>query len=121
LPTEAVLCIHCGYHQRKKKKVARTFQPLARTWETDYTLGQRLVFFAVLHGGALMLGLLGAALAGEGLVGYLASWFFFGLLLAFLVGTYDRLDLTRDRRGRLTLKRTRRICFIPCIVTPLRT
>jgi hypothetical protein len=45
--------------------------------------------------------------------GFLGAWAFFGLLLAFMVGTFERVDMTRDRRGRVTLTRRWRVAFVP--------
>jgi len=34
------------------------------------------------------------------------------LLWAFLLGTYPRVNLSRDKRGKVTLTKTWRVCFI---------
>jgi ribosomal protein L40E len=113
IPVEAVLCPRCGYDYRKKKKITRTYEPIARTWEVNYPLHFRLTLFLALHGTALVLGVAGALLAGEGLGGYLVSWLVAGAALAFLMGTFDRIELVRDTRGRVRVTTTRRLAFFP--------
>src|SRR5207248_11236073 len=34
-------------------------------------------------------------------------------LLAYVLGTFDRIDVTRNHRGFATMTRTWRICFVP--------
>jgi hypothetical protein len=114
LPADTVLCVRCGYHTREKKKVDQSYQPLARSWETNYPLSTRWLLFLGIQGISLLLGVAGALLAGEGLLGFLSSWLFAGAALAFLLGTFDRIDLIRDGRGRVTITRIRRIGFFPC-------
>ncbi len=41
----------------------------------------------------------------------------FSLLAAFVLGTFDRVDLRRNYFGKVVLSKTWRICFIPCITT----
>jgi len=119
LEADAVVCVACGFHLRKRKKVARTYEPLVRSWETNVPLRQRLAAFLAIQGPSLVAGVLGAVLAGGGLLVFLGTWFCSGMMLAFLLGTYERLDLTRDRRGRVNLTRTWRICFVPLQPAPI--
>jgi hypothetical protein len=44
------------------------------------------------------------------------------LILCFVLGTYDHIELTRDTRGRATLSRRWRFCFVPqpAVVTEVR-
>jgi hypothetical protein len=39
-------------------------------------------------------------------------WAFFSVLLAFLAGTYERTDLARTERGRVSMEKVWRVCFI---------
>jgi hypothetical protein len=108
----AKVCMTCGFDQRTRKKVKREYQPLARSWETNMPLGQRVVLFLAVHGGSLLLGLVPAIL-GSSALSFLACWAFFGTLLAFLLGTFSKIDLTRDHKGRVRVTVTWRFCFIP--------
>src|SRR5262249_2038082 len=42
------------------------------------------------------------------------------LLTSFLLGTWSRLDLARDRKGKVRLTQTWYCCFIPLSPTPIR-
>jgi hypothetical protein len=112
LAPDAVVCVACGYDQRRRKKHVREFQPLARRWETNWPLARRLTVYVAVQSGSLVLGGMVALSLGV-LGGFLLSWVYAGLLLAFLLGTYDRLDLQRDSRGRVTVTRTWRLGFVP--------
>jgi hypothetical protein len=43
---------------------------------------------------------------------FLPAWLLFTAMLSFLLGSYDRIDLTRNKRGQVRLTKTWRICFI---------
>lgn len=107
----AVLCLRCGYNRRTRKKTQRTYEPIERTWDNGLPLIGRLTWFAAMQGGHLFL--LGIGV----LVGYwkpfVVSWPFLILLSAFLFGTYDRITIRRDRRGRATLIKRWHAFFIP--------
>jgi hypothetical protein len=108
----AVVCVSCGFDQRRRKKLVRQFEPLARCWETNWPLARRLTVYVCVQGGSLVLGGLVASSA-DVLWGFLVSWVYAGLLLAFLLGTYDRIEMTRDGRGRVTVTRRWRVAFVP--------
>jgi hypothetical protein len=114
-----VVCVSCGFHRGRRKKLVKEYQPLMRQWETNYPFHKRFTLFVTLHGLALVLGVIGTLAAGEGQAGYLAAWVFGGMMMAFLLGTYERIDMTRDRRGRVELAQTWRLCFVPLRTTPV--
>ena len=49
LPPESVLCVRCGFHLTKRKKVLKTYQPIERQWETNYSRSSRLALFWTLE------------------------------------------------------------------------
>jgi hypothetical protein len=107
----AVVCLACGFDQRKKKKVAREFQPLARSWDTNLPLERRYVLLGAGAAFGLFMGITAGFAAGFGW--FLFSWVLATAVLAFIVGTFMRVEMTRDRRGRVTLTKTWRVCFVP--------
>jgi hypothetical protein len=111
LPPASVLCVRCGFHLTKRKKVAKSYQPIERTWETTYSLSARLTFFAICEGVALTLGLIGVFEGGADLGVFIGSFLVLTAMLGFLFGTFDRIHLTRDARGRVRLTKTWRVCF----------
>jgi len=110
LEPEAVLCVRCGLDLKSGKKVVREYKPLERTWEPgSYETRFKLFCAAVL--GGLVLSVL-AGLLFQSVAFSLVPWAGFAVLMAFLLGTFDRLDLVRDKRGHARLTRTWRVCFI---------
>lgn len=115
---ESVVCLACGFHQRRRKKLARKYEPLVRRWETDYRLENRLMAFFVLQGISLTVSA-GFLLGGAELSAIVPPWLVLTLLSSFLFGTYARLDLLREPSGRVHLSKTWRICFVQQATQPI--
>ncbi|HEY7426556.1 MAG TPA: hypothetical protein VH682_20140 [Gemmataceae bacterium] len=113
LPPGSVLCVRCGFHLQKRKKIAKIYQPIERVWETNLPLSTRLTAFCALEILALALGLIGAFVGGADLSVFLGSFLGLTAMVGFLFGTFDRIRLTRDARGWVRLVKTWRVCFIP--------
>src|SRR5262249_31743120 len=58
----------------------------------------------------LALAILGAVLQGEPFV-FLAPWMFYTALLAFILGTFYRIDFRRSEESNIRLARTWPLCF----------
>jgi hypothetical protein len=112
LEPKAVLCVACGYHLQRRKKVTRTFKPLERHWESGPTLAVRWRSYLICVGIASVLGLPVALLDGELWSYLLGSWLMLVVLLAFILGTFDEMDLQRNEKGKITLTKTWRVCFV---------
>jgi hypothetical protein len=110
---EAVVCLACGFDLRKRKKLVKTYEPMARSWETTLSLQRRLIYFGIAMGGTLLLGGIATFDAVEAAGPFFYSWLFFGALMAFILGTFERIELTRNRKGRVTITQTWRYFFIP--------
>jgi hypothetical protein len=117
LPPDSVFCTRCGYDFRRRKKAVKTFQPLARSWETNFPLERRLSLFLLLQvvglGLALTYVFVNGFSFGEGWGGFFGSIFLFAGMTSFLMGTFDKVELRRDEKGRVTLTKLRRYCFYP--------
>jgi hypothetical protein len=113
LPAGSVLCVRCGFHLKRRKKVVKTYQPIDREWETSYSRNQRLAFFFVCEVLAAALGLVGVFVGGAPLGAFIASFLVMTAMIGFLLGTFDRIHLTRDERGRVRLTKTWYLCFFP--------
>ena len=112
LAPEAVVCVACGLHVETGEKAVQIYQSRSWQWEAGMPFHRRRNLFILCQVIFLGLGLIAAV--AEGYVSaFLSSWLTFTLMLAFLLGTYDRLDMTRNKRGRVVLTKTWRICFIP--------
>ncbi len=113
LPPGSVLCVRCGFHLQKRKKVTRTYQPMERVWETNGSYQVRLNLFLTCEAFFGILGLSGVVSGKADLGMFLFSFLTLSAMLAFLLGTFDRIHLTRDTRGRVQLIKTWRVCFFP--------
>jgi hypothetical protein len=111
LPPGSSFCTRCGLDLVRRKKKKRTYQPLQRRWETTMRAQQRIFLWGVFQAGNFLLGLAIHSLAGGSLAPYLVASIGFAAMTAFLMGTYDELEMERDIRGRVVLKKTWRVCF----------
>ena len=114
----AVVCVACGYHLHQRKRLVKTYAPLQRSWETDYTLKQRLTVFGVLLA-VTVIGGASAVSAGVGADVFAGSVFLFVVMGSFLLGTYSRLEVERTSRGKVRLTKAWRACFIPLTPRPI--
>jgi len=105
-------CVHCGFNLKTGEKSKRSFQPINREWENGWPFQKRVTAFFVCQGINLFI-LIAMSLLTEAY-----TFSFVTLLLqiglqAFLLGTYDRLKLTRTSKGKVTITKTWRYLFIP--------
>jgi hypothetical protein len=112
-------CDGCGWNRAAGRKVAKLFPPIARTWEAGWPLQWRLIAFAacqVLNVGtaAFIYSIDGRAVTSTG--GFLVMVTF----QAFVLGTFDRIDLIRTTKGKVTLVQQWRIAFWPLEPKTLR-
>jgi predicted RNA-binding Zn-ribbon protein involved in translation (DUF1610 family) len=110
LPVKANQCPLCGYLLPVGKKAFKINQPLERHWEAGLPFRKRLRMFLACQGAAVA-AMIAGSLAGQNPWIFLFPWLVFTGMTAFLFGSYDRIDLTRNKRGKVRLKQTWRICF----------
>lgn len=107
---EALVCLHCGFDLRTNAKAETVYEPMKRRWDSGLPLPRRwLCFFAwqVVAVPPLVWGI-----AQEGHAFWaIFCWFWLSLMVAFLFGTFDRLDLERNSKGQVRLVKTLHICF----------
>lgn len=111
LPPGSVLCVRCGFHLKKRKKITKTYQPIERVWETNASYPTRLTVFGLCEAVFGALGLVGVFWGGAALGMFIGSFLGLTMMLAFLFGTFDRIHLRRDSRGRVELTKTWRVAF----------
>src|SRR5262249_10169488 len=93
-----VVCVRCGWDQRERRKHVQEYTPMVHCWDAGLSVPRRIGLFLLGQLCTVVPGLIGARLLGE-LGPFLVSWLLFTAITAFLLGTWDRLDLTRDRKG----------------------
>lgn len=111
LAPEAKTCAVCGCDLQTGKKPVKTYPIVERHWQAGLPYPTRLRLFWAGQVLAVLPGLLGAVWGGY-LITFFLSWTLFTGLMAFLLGTYDRLDLLRNKKGRVFLTKTWRVCFL---------
>jgi hypothetical protein len=112
LAPDAVLCVACGLDLKAGKKlVRRDFQPVNRSWEAGRSYRRRLSSYIMCQALIVPLAAFGAVL-DRSFFPFFFPWLIFSVLLAFLLGTYERIDLSRNERGRVSLLKTWRVCFV---------
>ena len=109
----------CGWDRAAGRKLAKTFVPVNRTWEAGWPLQARAIAFVVCQAinvatAALIYHVDGRAVASAG--GFVVMV----VVQAFLLGTFDRLDLVRTSKGKVTLTQQWRIAFWPLETKTLR-
>ena len=108
---DGVLCVACGYNIDTGAQAMRVFEPVLRSWEGALSCRSRLLLMGI--GEVLgLLALVGAFFA-DILIAGLVSWVGLNALLLYLLGTFDRIDISRTRRGYVNVTKTWRFCFVP--------
>ncbi len=111
LPLDSTFCVHCGVDFQTKKKPKKRFQPIDQEWEPRMNLQLRLQIFAGLQ--VLNVLLILAFRSDVGFYGSVVALLFQGGLQSFLIGTFEKIRITRTAKGQASLIKTWRICFIP--------
>jgi hypothetical protein len=103
-------CERCGADLDTGKVQPKVYQPLERDWHSGLSLESRVRLFVIAQLIVVPLGLLGAWWSGS-LALFLGPWIPFTGLMAFLLGTYESVHLSRNKRGQVRVTKTWRICF----------
>ena len=116
---DAPNCERCGWDRNAGRKLPKTYPPIHRTWEAGWSLQMRVIAFAICQilnvaTAAFIYNLDGRAVTSTG--GFLVMV----ICQAVVLGTFDRLDLTRTAKGKVTLTQQWRIAFWPLEPKTLR-
>jgi hypothetical protein len=109
---QAIVCLNCGLDLREGVKAKTTYDPIVRRWDAGLARHFRFLGFATWQCFAVPPMLWGAAHEGHAFY-VIGGWLWLSLMAAFLFGTYDRIDLNRNARGKVRLVKTWYFCFIP--------
>ena len=112
VPQDAVVCCHCGFNRDTGETHERLYHKVDKQWEGGLRFHVRIGIFLAAGGLALAATLVVGINDGSWRALFI-SLLIGVLLLAYVLGTYPRVNLMRSRKGRARLTRTWRICFIP--------
>jgi hypothetical protein len=93
--------------------------PVKFEWEPAASFRTRFWCYVVYSAGLLGFGLVLYFERASSLVEMIIVGLFASALAAFVLGTYDRVNLSRDYRGRVVLSKTWRCCFISLGTKPI--
>jgi hypothetical protein len=105
------VCATCEYDLEAGKTPEKVFTPIDREWEAGASFARRLRNCLICVVVFFLLGLVGTISSGEW-ISFVLSWLTFTGMLAFLFGTFDRVNLKRNARGQVRLFHSWRFCFI---------
>jgi hypothetical protein len=119
LPAGVIVCAHCGFNQETGETFERFYEKIDKEWEPGLRFPARFSIFLAAGGIALATTLIVGLADGEWIALLLS--FLGGLaLLAYVLGTYPRINLVRNVKGRVRLTRTWRIGFYPLAPVKIR-
>ena len=107
LEEQDVACPRCKYDLKTKQIPIQTFEPIKRRWEAGWPLATRVRGFILYESGLIVLAVVFSWWSGA-----IFPFLFLSATLLFIAGSYDRIDLTRSAKGKITLSKTWRICFV---------
>jgi hypothetical protein len=105
LPKETAVCPQCEFDFRTGKKPPKVFTAVSRTWEAGWPMTRRRSTFFLCLCVAGGMSIVAALFTGHW-SSSITSLVFGIALLAFVLGTFDRLDFSRDTTGKVKLTRT---------------
>lgn len=110
IPFSATFCTRCGTDLATGEKPKKKYQAYERTWESRVSLTLRLQVMGGLLGINVLIAL---AIAATGsFLGAVALLLVQTGLQSFLLGTYETITLKRTAKGKLTVTKFWRVCFL---------
>ncbi len=107
---DAALCLSCGYSFKSGKRLKKTYEPIRLVWESGWPLPTRKLLFLVGQGVMLPMSIIGAISLG-GPLGFIGPWGVFTAMTVYLLGTFNRVELSRTKKGKVTLTQTWYVFF----------
>jgi hypothetical protein len=108
---DARICVACGYDRDTGNAPEKVFEPVEHEWEAGWPFQKRLKYCLLAAGVFMMLGLVGTIASHEWL-SFILSWLTFSSMMLFMFGTFDRVNLERNKRGQVKLDYSWRCCFV---------
>ena len=86
---------------------------MERSWQGGWPPRLRLGTFIAAEACFLTAAVISVVSADAPIFGVFFPLLLFTAMAAFLLGTYDRIHLTRNKKGRVRLTKTWTVCFLP--------
>jgi hypothetical protein len=107
LPQSTILCVECGFNRQTGRQTEKSYQPLSRSWEVGLPMLVRLGLFLPLSLVTLLPlvflpSVTGILLVVLGVV-----------MLGLALGTFYRISLVRNSRGKALLSKSWLVFFLP--------
>ena len=119
LEPEAELCTACGLNWKTGVRATRTYEPARRQWVTGMSRQRRLALF--LGGQAVVLSVtVIGSLMQDSPWEFFFPWLLSSTVAAFILGTFDQIELKRQRNGRVELTTRWRVFFFTRPATRIR-
>jgi hypothetical protein len=119
LPEDAEVCGRCNWHREVGRVLPRTYAPIDETWEAGWPFRWRMAGFLAFQAMNVVTALL--VLRERGSLPTTAfGWVVMSALQAFVLGTYDRVRLTRTTKGKVAITKVWRVCFVPLPANVIR-
>jgi len=115
---DADFCGACGF-MLTPLKTEGTGRALERRWESGWSFRRRLTAFLICQG-LSVISVIGGIRAGFSPFTLVFPFVMYAGMTAFLFGSYNWVDLYRNKKGKLRLTQTWRICFIQRPPTTLK-
>ena len=115
---DAKVCSACGFMLTELPREVMG-QPFRRRWESGWSLRSRLIGFGVCQV-LSALSTAGGIFAGFSIFTLLFPYIWCTGMTAFLFGTYNWVELSRNKKGKFRLTQTWRVCFIERPSTTLK-
>lgn len=115
LPLDATLCVHCGMEiGTRTKKAKREYTPLFKEWEAYFPFDIRLKAFFAMQGLNVLCVVFTAVVSGSfDLFAAISFLIVQGAVQAFLVGTYEKITIKRNAKGKTEITKYWRFFFYP--------
>lgn len=109
---DAARCEQCGWDRAAGKRIPKTYSRIDRHWESGWSLQARAIAFAGCMAINIVTVIISLAFRNDPPVTIFGFFVAVGLQV-FLIGTFDRLELTRTTKGKVTLVQQWRVAFWP--------
>jgi hypothetical protein len=105
----ATSCSNCGHTWQVEQPPPRVFEPVQLEWESGKPYRKRIRILIYTQCFFLLVAFMAAVTFNLGI--FIPTWLITTTMLCFLLGTYARVNLTRNKKGRVVLTKTWRAFF----------